>query len=78
MLQNNLKAKKFIVERTNLINEILQIFSKSLNGNSEELSASIFASGSLLRNNNFVAFEIPAEEAVRMVGARLVARSRFA
>lgn len=55
MLQNNLQAKKFIAEKTNLVNEILTIFAKASN---DELSAAIFASGSLLRNNKFISLEI--------------------
>lgn len=58
MLQNNPQGKKFVSEKTNLVHEMLTIFARSLKSNGEELSTAIYATGSLLRNNNFVTGEL--------------------
>lgn len=56
MLQNNLQAKKYVSEKTNLGNEILNLMSKT--ENLQELSAALFATGSLMRNNKILSSEI--------------------
>lgn len=56
MLQNNLQAKKYVSEKTNLGNEVLNLMSKS--ENLQELSASLYAAGSLMRNNKILSPEI--------------------
>jgi nucleotide exchange factor SIL1 len=56
MLQNNLQAKKYVSEKTNLGNEILNLMSKT--DNLQELSAALFATGSLMRNNKILSSEI--------------------
>ncbi|XP_070508986.1 nucleotide exchange factor Sil1 [Chironomus tepperi] len=56
MLQNNLQAKKYVSEKTNLGNEILNLMSKT--DNLQELSAALYATGSLMRNNKILTPEI--------------------
>ncbi|KAL7015849.1 hypothetical protein ACKWTF_016696 [Chironomus riparius] len=56
MLQNNLQAKKYVSEKTNLGNEILNSMSKT--ENLQELSAALYATGSLMRNNKLLSPEI--------------------
>lgn len=52
LLQNNAEAKKYVVEKTNIGNYLISLLSKPINGN--QLSAGLFAYGSLMRNNRLV------------------------
>lgn len=56
LLQNNQQAKKYVSERTSLGHEIVSLMSKS--EHIEELSASLYACGSLLRNNMILSTDI--------------------
>lgn len=56
MLQNNLQAKKYVSEKTNLGNEIFNLMSKT--DILQELSASLYAAGSLIRNNKILSPEV--------------------
>lgn len=56
VLQNNQEAKSYVLEKTNVGNHLINIFSKSVNGN--QLSATLFAYGSLMRNNRKVSAEL--------------------
>lgn len=56
VLQNNQEAKNYVIEKTSISNHLINILSKSVNGN--QLSASIFAYGSLMRNNRKVSTEL--------------------
>jgi nucleotide exchange factor SIL1 len=49
ILQNNIEAKNYVIEKTNIANYLINILSKSIN--SDLQSSAIFAYGSLLRNN---------------------------
>lgn len=55
MLQNNHQAKKYVSEKTNLGNEVLNLMSKS--ENPEELSACLYAAGSFMRSNKILSLE---------------------
>jgi hypothetical protein len=50
MMQNNLEAKKYAIEKTNLANDLINLLIKSKN-NAEELSAFLFSIGGLVRSN---------------------------
>jgi nucleotide exchange factor SIL1 len=52
LLQNNAEAKKYAVEKTNVANYLISSLSKPIDGN--QLSAALFAYGSLMRNNRLV------------------------
>lgn len=56
VLQNNQEAKSYVIEKTNVGNHLINILSKSVNGN--QLSAALFAYGSLMRNNRKVSAEL--------------------
>jgi hypothetical protein len=49
ILQNNIEAKSYVIEKTNIANYLINILSKSVN--SDHQSTAIFAFGSLVRNN---------------------------
>lgn len=56
ILQNNPEAKSYVIEKTNIGNYLINILSKSINSN--QLSASLFAYGSLMRNNGKTSAEL--------------------
>lgn len=56
ILQNNPEAKSYVVEKTNIGNYLINILSKSINSN--QLSATLFAYGSLMRNNGKTSAEL--------------------
>lgn len=49
ILQNNIEAKSYVIQKTNIANYLINILSKSIN--SDHQSTAIFAYGSLVRNN---------------------------
>lgn len=56
ILQNNPAAKSYVMEKTNIGNHLINILSKSINSN--QLSATLFAYGSLMRNNEKTSAEL--------------------
>lgn len=56
ILQNNQQAKSYVMEKTNIANYLINVLSKSINTN--QLSAALFAYGSLMRNNRQLSSEI--------------------
>lgn len=56
ILQNNQQAKAYAIEKTNIANYLITILSKSISTN--QLSAVLFAYGSLMRNNRQVSSEL--------------------
>lgn len=56
LLQNNNEAKTYVIEKTNIDNYLINILSKSINSN--QLSATLFAYGSLMRNNRKISAEL--------------------
>ncbi|KAG5667868.1 hypothetical protein PVAND_015835 [Polypedilum vanderplanki] len=50
--QNNLQAKNYLSEKTNLVNELIFLLEK--HETQEELSAGLFSVGSLMRNNKIL------------------------
>lgn len=56
ILQNNQQAKTYVIEKTNIGNYLITILSKSISTN--QLSAVLFAYGSLIRNNRQVSSEL--------------------
>lgn len=56
ILQNNNEAKSYVMENTNIGNYLINILSKSINSN--QLSATLFAYGSLMRNNRKVSSDL--------------------
>lgn len=57
ILQNNDEAKTYAIEKTNIGNYLINFLSKSINSH-DKLSASLFAMGSLLRNNRKMTSEL--------------------
>lgn len=55
ILQNNNNAKSYVIENTNIGNHLINILTKSINRN--QLSTTLFAYGSLMRNNRKVSPE---------------------
>lgn len=56
LVQNNDEAKTYVIEKTNIDNYLINILSKSINSN--QLSAALFAYGSLMRNNRKISSDL--------------------
>lgn len=56
IVQNNAEAQSYVMEKTNIPNYLINIMSKSINSN--QLSATLFAFGSLIRNNKKISSEL--------------------
>lgn len=56
LMQNNQQAKDYVIEKTNIGNYLINVLSKSITTN--QLSAALFAYGSLMRNNRKVSSDL--------------------